>query len=117
MWTIVCGACLTQRRDAHVKFTVVADVLPKKWQLIANIFGNTLIVGALILCVIPSIRYLVKIGYQKTAYLRIPVYWAYSPIIIFFVFNIFYFCKGILIEIGELKIYQAKTKIKTESNW
>lgn len=93
MWTIVLGACLAQRRDEHVKFTIVGDLFPKKVQLITNIIGNLIIAACLCMLVVPSIKYLIKIVYEKTTYLRLPTYWAKSPFILFIVVNIVYFVK------------------------
>lgn len=83
VWTVLLGAGYARRKQDHVAFTMIYDVLNAKKQAIFRIVGNGLIIVAFALAVYPVYDYLQFLYIQKSSVLRIPFNIAFMPFLVF----------------------------------
>lgn len=86
LWMVLSAACYCQRRRSHVIFTLVYDSLPRRVAEFTAFLGNGIILAALVLSFVPTIKYIRFMVVQKSSMLRIPISILYSPYLIFIVF-------------------------------
>lgn len=83
IWTTVLGACLAQREDEHVAFTLLYDGAKPETQRIIRILGNGLVIISFIIALGPSARWINFMGFKRSDALKIPMNIAYSPFVVF----------------------------------
>jgi TRAP-type C4-dicarboxylate transport system permease small subunit len=88
IWTALLGGIYAKRDNSHVMFTMVYDYVSHKTQLWMRIIGNLLLVISFSIAFMPSVRYVLFMGYKKSNVLKIPMDLAFSPFIIFLAFLI-----------------------------
>jgi TRAP-type C4-dicarboxylate transport system permease small subunit len=88
IWTALLGGIYAKRDDSHVMFTMVYDAVREKTRLWMRIIGNLLLVISFSIAFLPSVRYVLFMGYKKSNVLKIPMDLAFSPFIIFLAFMI-----------------------------
>ena len=90
VWTVLFGASYSQRTRSHVAFTVVYDLFPLKIKFVASFLGNLLMLLALSISFVPTLKYIAFIGFTPTNMLEISLSIVYMPFLIFLLSNIFY---------------------------
>jgi TRAP-type C4-dicarboxylate transport system permease small subunit len=97
LWTVILGACLAQRKNSHVTFTLVYDRLSLKGKALCSFLGNLIIFTAFAVSLVPSIKYIDFIKIQETSVLHVGMNFIYAPYILFLIFILAY----ILIDLYE----------------
>lgn len=82
-WTVIFGACYAMRKRAHVKFTLIYDMLSGKKAAIVRMLGNIIILVAFIALFVPSIEYVKFMDFQATSVFKIKLSWIFSAFIYF----------------------------------
>ncbi|MDF2615553.1 MAG: transporter small permease subunit [Sedimentibacter sp.] len=90
LWTVILGACLAQRKNSHVTFTLVYDRLSVKGKALCSFFGNLIIAVAFAVSLVPSIKYIDFIKIQETSVLHVGMNIIYAPYILFLFFILAY---------------------------
>ncbi len=88
IWTALLGGLYAKRTDSHVKFTLIYDLLSPKAQLWMRLSGNGLLLFSFVLGFVPSLRYVLFMGFKKSNVLKIPMDIAFFPFVIFMAFMI-----------------------------
>jgi TRAP-type C4-dicarboxylate transport system permease small subunit len=116
VWIIYLGAPLAKRYRKHMRFDVLSSKLPKKVQLLIDIFFDLLVNVIFGLLLIPTIQYASWLYKIKTSTLRIP--WTYLALcfplflILIMVHNCIWIYKNICELLGKEEL---KNKIKEEN--
>jgi TRAP-type C4-dicarboxylate transport system permease small subunit len=103
VWTVLLGTCYTMRRHAHVKFTLVYDRMKPKVAAVFRLVGNILIVVTFAALVVPSFRYSLFVGFQKTAVFRISYTYIFMPFVYFTIAIALYMFGEIIEDINVLR--------------
>jgi TRAP-type C4-dicarboxylate transport system permease small subunit len=90
LWTVILGACLAQRKNSHVTFTLVYDRLSLKGKALCSFLGNLIIAAAFAVSLVPSIKYIDFIKIQETSVLHVGMNIIYAPYILFLFFILAY---------------------------
>lgn len=85
LWTVVLGACLAQRSNSHVVFTLIYDKMGIKGKAITSFLGNALIAFAMIYSFVDSVEFIDFMKMQRTSVLKIGLNFVYMPYIAFMV--------------------------------
>jgi len=75
VWVIFLGAALAKRYQRHIRCDILFKKLPRRAQLISEIFFDSLVNVILLIVIVPSIRYAFWCYPIKASALRIP--WTY----------------------------------------
>lgn len=102
-WLVILGACYTMRKHGHVQFTLLYDLYPPKLAAALRLLGNLLIIVPFALLLVPSVRFAIFQSYQKTAALRINLFWVFIPFAYFLLSIIGYSIKPCLEDIDVLR--------------
>ncbi len=90
LWTVVLGACYTQRCRSHVSFTLVYDKLGVKGKAVCAFLGDALIAFAFGVLIVPTCKFVSQIRIQETSILKIGLDIVYAPIAVFVVIIFIY---------------------------
>jgi TRAP-type C4-dicarboxylate transport system permease small subunit len=60
------------RCRSHIKFTLIYDSLPAKPAAVCRFLGNLIVTGIFSVLIVPSWKYSMYLGFEKTAVFRIP---------------------------------------------
>ncbi len=88
IWTSLLGGIYAKRDDSHVTFTMIYDAVGAKAQLWMRLAGNTLLVTSFLIGFVPSLRYVLFMGYKKSNVLKIPMDIVFFPFVVFLAFMI-----------------------------
>ncbi len=88
IWTSLLGGLYAKRTGSHVKFTLIYDMVSPKTQLWMRLSGNGLLLFSFLLGFVPSVKYVLFMGFKKSNVLKIPMDIAFFPFIIFMSFMI-----------------------------
>ncbi len=91
IWTALLGGLYAKRTEAHVKFTLIYDMVSPRVQLWMRLAGNGMLLFSFLLGFVPSFRYVLFMGFKKSNVLKIPMDLAFSPFIVFMAFMIGHF--------------------------
>ncbi len=106
-WSVILGACYTMRKKGHVQFTMLYELYSPKVAAWARLAGNILIILTFAAMIIPSYKFSLFVGSQKTASLRISFTWIYIPYVYFLLSIIGYTIKPV---IEDWKVITGKLK-------
>jgi len=99
IWTILFSASYVMRKDKHVRFTIVYDMVGPRVQLYMRLVSNLIIILPFSCLVIPTWRYLANLKTVTTA-LQLPLKLYYAPILWFIVSVTVYavrdFCRDLM---------------------
>ncbi|SIQ69040.1 TRAP-type C4-dicarboxylate transport system, small permease component [Alkalispirochaeta americana] len=90
VWVVIFGASYTMREKGHVKFTMVYDMAPPRVAALLRFAGNALIASALFLLIVPSFKYALFVGFQRTAVFRVSYTVAFLPFLYLLISSICY---------------------------
>lgn len=90
LWMVLSAACYCQHHRSHVTFTMVYDALPRRAAEFTAFLGNAIILAALALSFLPTLKYIQFMEVQKSSMLRIPMSIIYIPYIFFMAFLMVY---------------------------
>lgn len=90
VWMILFGSLLSSRKNTHVRFTMITDALPKKWDAAFEFLGDLIVAVLFILSVKPTYDYIVFMQIQKTSILHISMKIIFMPYLIFLIGAIIY---------------------------
>ncbi|POQ99190.1 C4-dicarboxylate ABC transporter permease [Alkalispirochaeta sphaeroplastigenens] len=90
VWVVIFGASYTMREKGHVKFTMVYDMAPPRVAALLRFIGNALIALALALLIVPSFKYALFVGFQRTAVFRVSYTVAFLPFLYLLISSICY---------------------------
>ncbi|MBW1699768.1 MAG: TRAP transporter small permease subunit [Deltaproteobacteria bacterium] len=102
VWTIYLGATLARRYRMHMRFDILYRYLPRKAQIISDLFFDILLI-IVFLIILPSTIEYASFNYRvKSSALRIP--WTYLLLcfIIFLVLTLIHTCTWIWLHVCEL---------------
>ena len=85
IWTVMLGACYAKRHNVHVVFNLVYDRQKPLVQLIFRMIGNTAIVTAFCIALVPTFRFIRFMRNDRSVDLKIPFDIAYGPYLVFMV--------------------------------
>lgn len=106
IWTILFAASYVMRKNKHVRFTIVYDLVGSRAQLVMRIVSNLLIIVPFSCLVLPTWRYLRDLRTVTTA-LQLPLKFYYMPILWFIVSVILYalwdLCADLRLLYGQLR--------------
>ena len=83
IWTILFAAGIATRNHAHVKFTMIYDMMSPRVQTLFRLAGDTLVVVAFILIALPSYSFIDFMKIKKSAVFQIPFRIIYMPFMVF----------------------------------
>ena len=83
VWTVLLGACFTMRGRKHVKFTLIYDKFGPRAAALTRFAGNLIIVVTFAALVVPSYKYALFLGFQKTPVFRLSYTWVFMPFVYF----------------------------------
>jgi len=83
VWTVIFGACYTMRRRAHIKFTLIYDLLKPRPAAVFRMLGNIIIAGIFLSLVYASFKFSFFVGFQKTPVFRISFTYIFLPFVYF----------------------------------
>lgn len=89
IWTILFSASYVMRKNKHVRFTIVYDMMGPRAQLIMRLISNLIIIIPFSCLILPTWRYLVNLRTVTTA-LQWPLKLYYMPILWFIISVILY---------------------------
>ncbi|MFA6845434.1 MAG: TRAP transporter small permease [Sphaerochaetaceae bacterium] len=101
-WTVILGACYTMREHGHVQFTMLYESYSPRVAAAARLIGNVLIICTFALLTVPSVRFALFQGFQRTAVLRISLTWVFLPFAYFLLSIIGYSIKPCIEDIKVL---------------
>lgn len=110
IWTVILGACYAQRYRAHVKFTLIYDMLSKEKAAIVRALGNLIIVVAFILLIVPSYKYVTFMSFQSTSVFKIKLSWIFMPFVYFLISISLYTIEEIVEDYKILRDYRRQLK-------
>jgi C4-dicarboxylate transporter DctQ subunit len=113
IWTVLLGACYARRRQDHVSFTILYDLMTDRVQMICRILGNLLIAVAFIVAIYPVYDYTQFLYTQKSSVLRIPFNIAFAPFLIFLLLTIGHSLYDVFIDLKKIFV---KKSLSLESN-
>ncbi|MCB7318210.1 TRAP transporter small permease [Lacrimispora sp. 210928-DFI.3.58] len=102
IWTVLFSASYVMRKDRHVRFTIVYDLLGPVAQWWMRVISNLLISVPFAILVLPTCRYLISLRTISTA-LKVPLKYYYAPMIWFIVSVMLYALRDLLKDIRLLK--------------
>jgi len=102
IWTALLGGLYAKRLNSHVKFSMVYDLFSPQGQLWIRLSGNALLLFSFILGFIPSLKYVLFMGFKKSNVLKIPMDVAFFPFVIFMTFMIGHFIYDLYIDVKTL---------------
>lgn len=102
IWTVLFSASYVMRKDRHVRFTIVYDLLGPGMQWWMRVLSNLLIIIPFAVLIVPACRYLFSLRTISTA-LKIPLKYYYAPIIWFIVSVLLYALRDLINDIKLLK--------------
>ena len=102
IWTVLFSASYVMRKDRHVRFTIVYDLLGPVAQWWMRIISNLMIAVPFALLILPAWRYLVTLRTISTA-LKVPLKYYYAPMIWFIVSVMLYAIRDLLKDIRLLR--------------
>ena len=85
IWTVMLGACFAKRHNVHVKFNLVYDRQKPLVQLIFRLIGNTAVVAAFCIALVPTFKFIQFMRIDRSMALGIPFDIAYGPYLVFMV--------------------------------
>jgi TRAP-type C4-dicarboxylate transport system permease small subunit len=85
IWTVMLGACFAKRHNVHVKFNLVYDKQKPLVQLIFRLIGNTAIVAAFCIGLVPTFKFIQFMRIDRSMALGIPFDIGYGPYLVFMV--------------------------------
>lgn len=88
VWTVVLSASYCSRKDDHIIFTMLYDILGKNGQLIFRIVGDLFIVVIMSILFPKAVEAVSFLAIKKSPLLKIPFSIIYSPFIVFNFFTI-----------------------------
>ena len=88
IWTVMLGACYAKRHNVHVVFNLVYDRQKPLVQLIFRMIGNTAIVTAFCIALVPTFKFIQFMRTDRSMALGIPFVIAYGTYLVFMVFII-----------------------------
>lgn len=88
IWTALLGGLYAKRDNSHVQFTMIYDMVSPLTQTWMRITGNSLLVLAFAIGLIPSWKYVLFMAYKKSNVLKIPMNIVFFPFVIFLAFMI-----------------------------
>jgi len=88
IWTALFGGLYAKRDNSHVQFTMIYDMVSPLTQIWMRIVGNSMLVIAFAIGLIPSWKYVIFMGYKKSNVLKIPMDIVFFPFVIFLAFMI-----------------------------
>ncbi|MDA3811412.1 MAG: TRAP transporter small permease subunit [Spirochaetaceae bacterium] len=88
IWSALLGGLYAKRDNSHVHFTMIYDAVSPLAQIWMRIVGHSMLVIAFAIGFVPSVNYILFMGYKKSNVLKIPMDIAFSPFVIFLVFMI-----------------------------
>lgn len=103
IWTALLGGLYAKRDNSHVQFTMLYDMVSPLTQIWMRIVGNTLLVTAFAIGLIPSWKYVLFMGYKKSNVLKIPMDVVFFPFVIFLAFMIGRYAIDVVNDIRLLK--------------
>lgn len=80
IWTVILAACYAKRRDRHVRFTLVYDLLGPRMRCVWRIISNLILLVPYLYLFMPTVRYVFKLRTVSFA-LQIPLKFYYWPMI------------------------------------
>lgn len=84
-WTVILGACYTMREKGHVQFSMLYDSYSPKTAAWTRLIGNLIIILTFAILVIPSIKYVQFVHFQKSPTLRLRRSFIFMPFAYFLV--------------------------------
>ncbi len=103
IWTALLGGIYAKRDNSHVVFTLVYDAVKPLTQTWMRIVGNSLLVIAFSIGLVPSWKYVLFMGYKKSNVLKIPMDLVFLPFVIFLVFMIARYLIDIVRDVQSLR--------------
>jgi len=103
VWTVILGACFTMRYRAHIKFTLIYDLLKPKPAAAFRMLGNLIILVTFSSLVFASWKYSFFVGFLKTPALRISYTYIFLPFTYFLCSISFYTITEIIEDIKVLR--------------
>lgn len=103
IWTALLGGLYAKRDNSHVQFTMLYDMVSPLTQIWMRIVGNSLLVIAFAIGLIPSWKYVLFMGYKKSNVLKIPMDVVFFPFVIFLAFMIGRYAIDVVSDIRLLK--------------
>lgn len=80
IWTVILAACYAKRRDRHVRFTLVYDLLGPRMKCVWRIISNLILLVPYLYLFWPTVRYVFRLRTVSFA-LQIPLKFYYWPMI------------------------------------
>lgn len=104
-YAVILGACYTMRTHGHVQFTMLYDSYGPKVAAAARLLGNVIIIVTFALLLVPSFKFSLFQGFQKTAVLRVSLTFVFLPFCYFLLSVIGYTIKPC---IEDVKVLMGK---------
>lgn len=83
IWMILMGTCLTHRKESHIVFPLIYDVLPKHWQALCRLLRNVFLIISFIILLFPTVKQAKFYAFRKTPMLQLSFDILYIPFFIF----------------------------------
>ena len=115
-YTVILGACYTMRTHGHVQFTMLYDSYGPKVAAGARLLGNIIIIVTFALLLVPSFKFSIFQGFQKTAVLRVSLTFVFLPFCYFLLSIIGYSIKPCIEDVKVLmeKMSDSEDHAKAE---
>ncbi len=84
IWMVLLSASYVMRKDKHVRFTIIYDLVGPRMQVVMRLISNLLIIFPFACLLLPTCRYLANLNTISTA-LRLPLRYYYAAIVWFIV--------------------------------
>lgn len=102
LWTILFSASYVMRKNKHVRFTIVYDMMGPRAQLVMRLISNLLIILPFTCLIMPTWRYLAGLRTVTTA-LQLPLKFYYMPILWFIVSTVLYALRDLCADLRLLR--------------
>ena len=98
IWAVLLSASYVMRKNRHVRFTIVYDLLNEKTKWVFRIISNLMIIVPFCFLVKPTWLYLARLRTISPA-LKLPLKYYYAPILWFIISVILYALRDLIADI------------------
>ncbi|RPF54243.1 TRAP-type C4-dicarboxylate transport system permease small subunit [Aquisalibacillus elongatus] len=103
VWTLIFGAIYARRKDEHVAFSYIYDLVPEKVQFAFRVIGNLLVIVLIAIAFKPTYEFIQFMEMSETTTFNIPYNIVYFPFLILMVMLVFYSVKDIIVDLKNIK--------------
>ena len=102
VWTVVLSASYCSRKNEHIVFTMLYDLMGEKGKLIFTILGDLFIVVIMFILFPKAVEAVSFLAIKKSPLLKIPFNIIYSPFIVFNFLTILHHLIELIKSLGKL---------------